>query len=301
MVDAAIGLQNPEFSFTKSMASKGQTSETLQDILDSSKDGTFPDLLDQFIQDANISVPEGINASKIVSRKRRLIESAGNVTSVIMKAFSNMSETLRESEEYQEIVKNLTLMPEEERINLTLQLRNAKEDPNVQNIQQLAGLQNNNRVLFDPLLSGLADALIGPFFNQLGGSVVSSIANPLVSAAGTLIKILLDQYVEQIEIFTPLLKDIMTPIGGLVNGLFDDTKDAFMPDGYYTEVTDDWELGLKKQGYSWNPTDSPIMCKRARYIFCESDCDNEEEYWNDSDPMNERPGPRCNEFILAQM
>ena len=166
MVDAAIGLQNPDFLFAKTMTSKGQNSETLQEILDSTEDVKFPDLLDQFIHDANISVPEGINTSKIVSRKRRLIESAGNVTSVIMKAFSNMSETLRESEEYQEIVKNLTLMTEEERSNLTLQLRNPEENPNIQNIQQLAGLQNNNRVLFDPLLNGLADALIGPFFEQ---------------------------------------------------------------------------------------------------------------------------------------
>ena len=90
------------------MASKGQTSDSLQEILDSSDDAKFPDLLDQFIHDANISVPEGINASNVVIRKRRLIESAGNVTSVIMKASSNMSETLRESEEYQEIVRNLT-------------------------------------------------------------------------------------------------------------------------------------------------------------------------------------------------
>ena len=298
MVDAAIGLQNPEFSFTKTMSSKGQNSQTLQEILDSTEDTNFRNLLDKFIDDANISVPEGIDTAKIVSRKRRLIESAGNVTSEIMKAVNDMTETLKESEEYKELFKNWTSMSEEEKNNFTKQLDNAEENPNIQNIQQIAGLQSNNRVLFDPLLSGLADALIGPFFDQLGSSVVGSLAEPLVNAAGKLIKILLEQYVDQIEIFTPLLKDIMEPIGGLVNDVFDDTKDAFMPDGYFKNTTDDWELGLKKQEYSWNPTDSPIMCKRAQYIFCKTDCENNNEYWNDSE---KKPGPRCNEFILAQM
>ena len=301
MVDAAIGLQNQEFRFTKSMNSKGQTSETLKNILHSTNDTKFPDLLDQFIHDANISVPEGLDAAKIVRRKRRLIESAGNVTSLIMKAVNNMTETLKESREYKELVKNITSMSEEERYNLTLKMGNTTEEKqNIQNIQQLAGLGNTNRVLFDPLLDGLAGALIGPFFSTLGTSVVPSLATPLLEAASDLLKILLNQYVDEIQNFTPLLKNIMMPIGGLVNELFNDASDVFMPDGYYTEVTDDWQLGFKKQEYSWNPTgtDSPNMCKKARDIFCTSDCETNIEYWNE---IEERPGPKCNEFIFSQM
>ena len=313
------------------MSSKGQTSQTLQDILDSTDDAKFPDLLDKFIQDANISVPEGIDTAKIVSRKKRLIESAGNVTSVIMKAVRNMNDTLIDSgdyQDYQELFKNFTLLSEEERKNITKQIDNSEDYENIQNIQELDESEINNRI-FGPLLSGLTGALINPFFSALANQVVSAVAKPLIQAAASLIKILLDNFVDQIGLFTPLLRTIMQPIGGLVNTVFDDTFDSFMPEGYYKEVKsanntrfndtnaidyDDttWELGLVNQSYSWNPTNSPNMCEKAQKTFCPQssngfvyldNADCKYDYWNSSstNKTEHKPGQKCNEYIYAQM
>ena len=138
------------------MASKGHNKTTLQKILESTEEDQFPNLLGQFMIDANISVGGNIDAANIVRRKRREIEEAGNATELIMKAVSNITETLEKSEEYQELKINLTSMSEEELTNFTVYLRNSE---NIQDIGNLTEFDKNNR--FKSLSLDVTDTKLG--------------------------------------------------------------------------------------------------------------------------------------------
>ena len=305
MVDAAIGLQNPKFDFSMIMASKGHNKTTLQKILESTEEDQFPNLLGQFMIDANISVGGNIDAANIVRRKRREIEEAGNATELIMKAVSNITETLEKSEEYQELKINLTSMSEEELTNFTVYLRNSE---NIQDIGNLTEFDKNNRFfdlgdllgglvdsLVSPLLNGLLDSLIVPFIDTLGTNIVPTLAEPLLNAAGRLLKILLQQIMDNLDPLKPQIKGILKPLGDVTNEVFNESFDILMPTGYMTTPdAADWALGKKEQTYGWNPEESPNMCKKAQSVF-EGGLN---DYWND---QTETPGKKCNEFIFSQM
>ena len=106
----------------------------------------------------------------------------------------------------------------------------------------------------DPILGGLADALIVPLFNTLTESIVPAVAEPLMKAAGSLLKILLQQIVDNLNPLTPVIKALLMPGGSVVNDVFKDSFDVFMPPGYIPTPSG---LGLEEQTNGWNPENSP--------------------------------------------
>ena len=79
IIDAAVALQNPDFTFSVAMSAQGQSPQSLDEIIKNS-----PDKIEKFVMDANITIPPTLDPVDFVIRHRRAIDLAVNVTNQMM-------------------------------------------------------------------------------------------------------------------------------------------------------------------------------------------------------------------------
>ena len=224
MVDAAIALQNPEFNFTKMMSRKGQSFKKLQEILNSNVSSSqqgknVTSDLENFLLDANITVPPEIDGLKVIMRHRREIELAGNTTAMFAQTVRNLTEILLKREllqantEYDDyvILENdaTTLSP------IFSNSQNASKFVGETVGQVLKVIDVDFGGLFDgfgdiltdtfePMISGVLDTVPDLLLNNIFPKLVArhpvvQLMKPIIEQAGVLLKILLETLSETFD------------------------------------------------------------------------------------------------------
>ena len=226
IIDAAIALQNPEFEFTKTMASKGKSNETLQTLLKFPNASNFSLVLDEFLSDAEIQVPTEIDAADFVRRNRRQIKDASDSTIVIIEAINDVTQALEKHSLYLENLEELKKPSE-----VKIQTKDA-----TRNVDQRIFSFASSILGIDDLLEEGINAVLNPIFSN----IFDKIGKPIAQSGIKFLEILLQKFVAEQGAIGGLLDKILVPLNTLINNRFDSAATLLSPDGYLKPNNPAW-------------------------------------------------------------
>ena len=223
MIDAAIALQNPNFEFTKAMAAKGQSFESLQKILNSGNNESFHLAINQFLIDSNLNVSQGFDAASSVKRNKRAIELAANATRIILQTVKNITRTVKESKAFHDILQNSTTLSRETE-------RNIIADALGEAIG--AAISGPLDTLFSSAINGPLKTMFSSLIDPILNNLFDKIAKPIVDNGANILEILLGKFADRISVLDPLLEQLLTPLTSTVDKIFGLAFTGFAPDGH---------------------------------------------------------------------